>query len=290
MNKTLLCFLLLLAAGLWSCRPADRKPSADGRPLLTASIAPLSYLVEQIAGPAYEVRTLMPAGSSPETYEPTPGQMVDVSESQAYFSVGTLGFETSLLQRLSESSPELRCILLFEGLKPLPQSHAHGANRYDPHVWTSPQNARLMARRICQELCELDSTQATAFRQRLTRFETRLDSLEQALRQRFAHVSARSFLIYHPSLAYFAQEFGLQQIPLEADGKEPSPSRLAALIQATREKARKGQVKLIFVQRENTGRSVQQVARQTGLHVVTIDPLSGQWMQQMDLISKSLAQ
>lgn len=290
MNKTFLFLFLLLTACLGACRPSDRNTTTAERPLLTASIAPLAYFVEQIAGPDYEVRTLMPAGSSPETYEPTPGQMIDINESLAYFSVGTLGFETSLLERLAESSPELRCIRLFEGLKPLPQSHSHGTNRYDPHVWTSPHNARLITRRICQELCTLDSTQAPAFRQRLQRFEVRLDSLENVLSQRFSHVSARSFLIYHPSLAYFAQEFGLQQIPLETDGKEPSPSRLAALIQTTREKARKGQVKLIFIQRENTGRSVRQVAQQTGLRVVTIDPLSAQWMQQMDLISKSLAQ
>lgn len=284
-----LCTLLLLPCLLLlaACRPGASGPAENNRTPLSASIGPLAWLVEQVAGPDYEVITLVPPGSNAETYEPTPGQMVSLSESRLYFSVGTLPFETQLANRLAEAAPDVRTIRLFDGLQPLPASHGHG--HYDPHVWMSPHNVSLMARRICAELCRTDTAAAPGFRRRLSRLEARLDSLDTALRRRLAPVGARTFFINHPALGYFAQAYGLRQIALEPDGKEPSAAHLAALTNTARLMARRGQAQLMFGQRGVPLRTARYVAAQAGLRLVVVDPLSADWMYQMDCISKAFA-
>lgn len=93
-------------------------------------------------------------------------------------------------------------------------------------------------------------------------------------------------MIYHPSLTYFAEEFGLEQLPIEADGKEPSPKQLKELIKT----ARNENVKVIFVQREFDIKQAETIAKEIGITPVEIAPLSYDWGQEMIHIAKSLAQ
>ena len=157
---TRLLLLLLSVTALCACR---RPTAASDRPVLTVSIEPLRYVVEAIAGNKYEVHTLMPQGASPETYEPTPRQMMELNDCEIVFRTGTLGFEQSKLPQMASAVPDLRMVSLAQGITPLrDNTHSHGAEgeSIDPHAWLSPQCLLVMAQNAANALCQADSANA----------------------------------------------------------------------------------------------------------------------------------
>ena len=127
--------------------------SADERPVVTVSIEPLRYLTEQLAAGRFRVVTMVPRGSSPENYEPSPQQLVDLADSRAYFRVGTLGFERTWMAKFVDNAPDLKVYDTSAGIAPVRSGHRHDGQAVDdtdPHTWMSPENVRLIARHICQ--------------------------------------------------------------------------------------------------------------------------------------------
>ena len=93
-----------------------------------------------------------------------------------------------------------------------------------------------------------------------------------------------TFLIYHPSLSYFAHEYGLQQLTIEEEGREPSALQLQQLI----ETARQRKPRVLFMQKEFANRNIRVVAESTHTKIVEINPLSYQWPQEMRHIAQAL--
>ena len=153
---------LCLLAG---CKPSGRTDNKDTQqPMITVSIEPLRYITERITGDGFRVETFVPKGSSPETYEPTPEQMMKLGQSLVYFTVGDLGFERTWTDRLRQMSPEVPFVRTSEGIK-LIEGHHHGSsdtpeNETDPHVWTSPTHMKTIAQNFCASLCKLDTAHA----------------------------------------------------------------------------------------------------------------------------------
>lgn len=283
MLNRLFPFLMLLLA-LVSC---GRRTGHDARPVVTASIVPLASFVEAIAGERFAVTPLVPPGAGPETYEPSPRQMVELNASRILFRIGTLGLERTRLEKMAETAPDLLVVDASRGITPLAAGQCAGqaADGSDQHTWTSPANAKIMGRNICKALCRVDSAHAPAYERRLARFEAHADSIDAAIRQRLQSVTHRTFLIAHPALGYFARDYGLRQLSVEADGKEPSPERLAALVEQCRAEG----VRVVFVQKEHPGRAARRIAAELGLPVVEIDPLSSRWGAELIRIADALA-
>ncbi len=273
----LLTLLSGLAAGCSRKQPADR-------PLVTVTIEPLRYVTEQLAGDIYDVTTLTPAGASPETYQPTPGQMVALSRSRAFIRMGTLGFERTQLEKFTSNIPHLICINASKGIPPLATDSAAGSDSADPHAWTSPRDMKHIARNICDALCALDTAHVRTFTSRLKAFSHRMDSLEAALRRRLRQAPSRTFLIYHPALGYFARTFGLRQLSVEQDGKEASPRRVADLVG----QCRRDSVRVVFIQKEYSGETARRIAEAAGARVAVINPLSYQWEEELEHIVEEL--
>ena len=197
------------------------------KPILTVTLEPLRYFTEAIAGDNYEVVSMVPKGSSPESYDPTPQQLVNLSKSQAYFRIGYIGFEQAWMKKLEATCPDMKIYNTSKGIDLIrDKGHWHGDHFHEggvePHVWNSTQNALIIADNIYQALCELDSTHQEDYRKRL-------DVLKETIRQTDANVRTllenadSTFLIYHPALSYFARDYGLKQVSIEEGGKEPSP-------------------------------------------------------------------
>lgn len=281
---------LLLAACLGSligCRQAGTADNERTRKeTITVSIEPLRYIAGQIAGEHFNIETFVPKGSSPETYEPTPLQMMKLAESLAFFEIGGLGFERTWLDKLRQTNPKLPFVRTSNGITRL-NGHHHGSHREiesDPHVWTTPDNMKVIAKNICTSLCQIDTASAGDFKKNLQKTLAELQSLDDSLHALTDTLDTRAFLIYHPTLTYFAHAYGLTQITMEADGKEPSPGQLAGLIATCKEK----QVRIIFVQQEFDLDNAELIARETGTRIVNINPLSYEWKKEMLNIAKTL--
>ena len=258
------------------------------KPILTVTLEPLRYFTEAIAGDNYEVVSMVPKGSSPESYDPTPQQLVNLSKSQAYFRIGYIGFEQAWMKKLEANCPNMK---VYDTSKDIDlirdKGHWHGDHFHEggvePHVWNSTQNALIIADNIYQALCELDSTHQEDY-------QKRLDVLKQTIRQTDANIRTllenadSTFLIYHPALSYFARDYGLKQVSIEEGGKEPSPAQLKALIETCRNE----NVHTIFVQQEFDQRNAQLIANELGVNIVSINPLSYDWAKEMIRIAEAL--
>ena len=272
--------LLLLIPFFWGCK----HEKLDNKPLISVSIEPLRNIVEHLAGDYYKVVTLTPVGASPETYEPTPKQLMDVSNSKLYFAIGTLGFEKQL-ERMKETAPTLKIYTVSDGISLLSVQHEGHGDSTDPHIWMSPKNVVQMARNVCNALCQNDPEHTAAYKKKLADLERHADEVDRRIRLMVSKVRYRNFLIYHPALAYFANEYGFRQLTIEQDGKEPSSEHLATIIS----EAKAAEVHIIFLQREFKGRSVKSFSEATGARVVIINPLAYRWDNEAIAIAKALA-
>ena len=281
--KKLIYFLTLLILG--AC---GNSPQKNEKPILTVTLEPLRYFTEAIAGGHYEVVSRVPKGSSPESYDPTPQQLVALSRSQAYFRIGYIGFEQAWMKKLQANAPEMKVFDTSRGVDFIRgEGHWHGDHFHEggvePHIWNSTRNAIIIAENIYEALCELDAIHQEEYK-------NRLDSLKETIAQTDANVCTflenadSTFLIYHPALSYFARDYGLKQISIEENGKEPSPAQLKALI----ETCRKEKAHVIFVQQEFDQRNAQLIADELDVNVVPINPLSYNWDEEMVRVAQAL--
>ena len=268
--------LVFSVLSLTSCAGTSR----NNHRMITVTIEPLRYFTEQIAGNKFDVATMVPNGSSPETYEPTAKQMVKLSESDIYIKVGYIGFERTWMKKLESNAPHTIIINSSEGITL--QKNGNGVP--DPHVWMSATNARIIARNIYKALAEIDSKDSLYFKSNLTKLLEKIEITDIKVREDISRNKTLTFLIYHPALTYFARDYGLTQIPIEEEGREPS----AAQLQQTISVAKKKRVKIVFVQKEFTNRNTAIVEEGVNAQKVEINPLSYNWDKEMEDIAKKL--
>ena len=279
---------LLPILTLFICFACGNTAQKSEKAIITVTIEPLRYFTEAIAGENYQVVSMVPKGSSPENYDPTPQQLVNLSKSQAYFRIGHIGFEQAWMKKLEANCPDMKIYDTSKGIDLIrDKGHWHGNHFHEggvePHIWNSTQNALIIADNIYQALCELDTTHQADYKYRL-------DSLKQSIQQtdaetrRLLENADSTFLIYHPALSYFARDYGLKQISIEEGGKEPSPAQLKKLIETCRNE----NVHTIFVQQEFDQRNAQLIAHELGIDIVSINPLSYDWTEEMLQTAKAL--
>lgn len=254
--------------------------SAPKREAVTVTIEPLAWFVDEVAQGTLTVQSMVPAGASPETYEPTARQMVDLANSPLYVKVGEIGFETTWMKKLKANAPQTTIVDASQGIRYIESTDGIK----DPHTWMSCTSARIIARNIHRALVQQYPDQRTTFDKGLQQLLTRIDSTDRAVRQLLEKRAQKSFVIYHPALTYFAHDYQLQQLPLEEEGREPNAASIQALIQ----EAKRTRVKTIFVQRQFSPRGTIAVRNATGAATVEINPLDYQWPTQMLLVAKSL--
>lgn len=295
-------FLLFIAILATSCKPKSaQSPGKDDKPVITVTIEPLRYFTEAIAGDRFHVTSMVPKGSSPETYDPTPQQLVDLTKSKAYFRIGHIGFEQTWIDKLTDNAPHLQFFDTSQGVDLIYDNthvHSHQSDEHkdaaeehdhavgvEPHIWNSATNAQIIARNILNALCTIDKENESAYLERYNALSGQIEQTDSLIRQMLSDPKAdHAFMIYHPALSYFARDYGLHQIPIEAGGKEPSPAHLKQLINTCKDE----NVRVIFVQPEFDRRNAEIIARQTGTEVVDINPLSYDWEGEMMKTAKAL--
>lgn len=284
-------YLLLAIVGLSACQGKKE----GGTRTISVTIEPQRYFAEKIAGDLFHINCVTPAGQSPETYDPTPQQMVQISQSQAYFRIGEIGFEQAWMKNLQSQNPDMAVFDLSEGMELIKNEeeaheegeahHHHHHGSVDPHIWTSISGARVIAQNTYQAFIKLDPENQEIYQAGYQRLIEEIDSTEAEMKQLLQPLAGTAFIIYHPALTYFAREFGLKQLCIELDGKEPSPAQLKQLL----ETATQSGAKVVFVQQEFDRKNAELIAKETGCRLVTINPLSYNWHDEMIRLATILA-
>jgi zinc transport system substrate-binding protein len=279
--KKALSFLILLI--LISCGHLgnDKKEK-----IISVSIGPFKYFIEQISGNDFYVNVMVPAGADPHVYEPYPLQVNNLRKSIGYISDGFLGFEMSWLDRFYETNRTIKKLSLSDNIIPLVDLHNEDGKRSegsDPHFWVSPKCALSMAESIYVFLCQLNPSKKDTYTDNYNKLVLKIKEMDSKASELFSSLKGKSFMIYHPNLAYLARDYGLREISVEFEGKEPSPSRLRELIDV----ARQDDIKTIFVQKEFDTKNARAIADEIDAMIVIIDPLSDDWYSStMDIIDK----
>lgn len=276
---TLLLALLVSCAG-----------KSDEKTIVVASIEPQHALLEQLVAPGTEIVTIMGRGANPETFEPTLAQRASVDKASIFFATGALPFEKAL----EESARGTTFVDTSAGIVPIygthGHSHGHDAGHDsegapDPHVWSSVSSAKIMAANMAAALIEADPANKDMYLANLRKLDAHLDSLDAAIAERLQAAPTRAFAIWHPSLSYFARDYGLEQIIVGQEGKEMSARQLRDVI----DDATGHNVKVFFFQREYDTRQAQSINSALGARLVTIDPMAYDWEKQLIMICDELS-
>ena len=267
--------LAVLAAAL-GCERDTRPPgrgAAAAKLTVAVSIAPQAWLVQQIGGEHVEVITITKPGDSPATYQPNDAEISRLMHAAAYFRIG-VPFENG---RWFQAVREAKTIHIVDTRKGITlrsmaadgdKAHDHGGD--DPHIWLSPPLLKVQAETVAAALCQLNPDHEAAYRANLATVSATLDATDETIRSILLPIKGRAFFVFHPSWGYFADAYGLQQIAIETDGKDPSDHELTSLQAA----ARGAGARVIFVQPQISGRSAQAVAKSIGGRVQELDPLA----------------
>lgn len=274
-------FLLCLT----NCNGSKKNTFDPNKPTVTVTIEPYRYFVNQIAGDDVNVNVMVPAGSSPETYEPSAKQMMELSHSVIYFKVGEIGFEKTWMEKLHKNAPKMKIVDTSERIEPAKTKSGY----VDPHTWMSVDNAKIISYTIRDELSMMYPDKAKKFYERCEAFNKHLVELRDMLNAIYLGVRLRgnrqsSFVIYHPVLTYFAREYDLEQFALEDEGREPSIQQIQNIINL----ANSEEISVLFVQKEFANRNIQTFINATKVEPIEINPLSYDWEDQMLLIIRSL--
>lgn len=264
---------------------------------LMVSIEPLRYFAERIAGPDYDVEVMLTGSADPETFEPSLERRAAADRAPLYFATGHLPFEEKLRGSMPGKST---WVDTSHGVELIYGTHGDAAEEHhhdgdcdhhhhnhggaDPHVWTSVTGAKIIASNIAEALIEYAPADSAAFRGRFESLVQSLDSLDSAIRSKLAD-APDAFAIWHPSLSYFARDYGLRQIAVGYEAKEMPARTLRAAVDSTRAAG----AKVMFVERSSDSRQANALAKETATRLVTIDPLASDWSAQMLHIADELA-
>ena len=265
MRKIYITLLIaILCGGCTSRRPADGEP-------LYVSILPLRSLVQGIVGDDFDIEVLVPPGASPETFEPTPRQFVGLNKARMVFNVGLIDFETMLLAKVEDQA---KVVDLSRGIELITGTRSHASHGHththgiDPHVWTSPRALQKMAENAYEAIREA-YPDSVKYETNYRLLQQELKALDERTAARIAASDVEYFIIYHPALTYYARDYGLRQIAIEADGKEPSAKQLTQLIRQAREDG----VRRILYQSQFPASAVEVIARDIDAEYAEVDPL-----------------
>lgn len=263
-------FLLLLFTASCSSSGGGSKNASAQKPEIAVTVEPLRFFAEKIAPDDYRFFAVVPAGQGPETYDPTPRDLIRFSKATAFMQLNVLPAEQNL--STIALSNAVKVVNLSAGI----HLHSHNVGdvqHIDPHVWTSFTGAKIIAANIFNALTQLNPEHADVYKTNYINLLSELQELEDTLRLQLDAMTCRSFVIYHPALTYFADEFGLKQLAVEEDGKEPSTAALTRLVQ----QAKHDSVKVIFVQKEFDARYANRLAVETNASIKSLNALDYRW-------------
>jgi zinc transport system substrate-binding protein len=294
----LLVFILLSA----TLAPAASPAPGTGPLSVFVSILPQKFFVERIGQDRVAVQVMVTPGASPATYEPKPRQMAALADAHAYFAVG-VPFERVWLEKIAAANPKMTLVHTDDEIhKRSMAAHHHDGDHHDapeadhaphgegahhmegapdPHIWLSPPLVKKQAHRILTALKALDPAHGADFEANYQRFITAVDTLDQDLRATFADHHGLEFMVFHPSWGYFADAYGLTQVPIELEGKNPKPAQVQSLIEHARERG----IKVIFVQPQFSTKSARLIAREIGGRVAVADPLAEAWLANLRAVA-----
>ncbi len=273
-----LAALIVLAAllGGTGCGPT----STSGKRIVVATIYPLADFVRNVAGDRVDVVTLLPAGASPHTYEPSPRDMKAMAGATLMVVNGAgLDFWAEDLKSAASDNMvvlDTSVSLAEEGLL---LSGEEGGG-WNPHYWLDPALAQRQVEAIAAALAAADPENGNFYLGNAADYVNQLRSLDQEIASETRSFSRREFITFHPAWTYFAHRYGLVEAAVieEAPGKEPSVAYIMHVVDV----ARALDVRAIFAEPQFSTKAADSIAAESGAKVLLLDPIGGPGLEGRD--------
>lgn len=269
----------------------------DHQITVAVTIIPEATFVEAIAGDLVNVVTLIPPGASPANYQPTPKVMADFSQAELYFTIGVGAEEANILPNIASHNKEVKIVALaslvdevyparyfVEEEEEHDEDHDHEGR--DPHIWMSPKRVVVMAKAINQELKLLDPDNAAIYEANTVAFIEELEALDTSLESTYAQLLSKKFIVMHPSIGYMADDYKLEMIAIEEDGKEASVSHLQNVV----DYAREHDIHVVFYQQEFDSSQAETIAVEISGKVLAYEPLSADYFASMKALAQAFTE
>lgn len=282
------------------------------------SILPQQTFVKAIGGDKVDIALMVKPGNSPHAYEPKPSQMKDIANADIYFTIG-VEFEEAWIPKFADQNKKMKIVSLAKGIEKMEmQAHAHNEHEEehheheeehhehakhdeheeeghhdheheedaDPHIWTSPSNVKVIAKNIYENLVKVDKANEDYYAKNYEKFLEQINATDKEIKKLLLDVSTGSkFMVFHPAWGYFAKDYGLTQIAIEAGGKNPKPKQVIHLI----EEAKEEKVNAVFTAPEFSDKIAKQIAKEVGVPVIKVSPLNPKWSQNLINLAKAIA-
>jgi len=277
--------LLLLAAALLVPAVSCGKQEEDNNKIgVAVTILPQAEFVEKVGGDKVSVTVMVPPGANPHSTELTPSQMTEVAKAKMYAKVGSgIEFELTYMDKLTAINKSMQVVDCSKGIELITSVDPDEPGK-DPHIWLSPQNAKIMVHNICEGLVQIDPVNKAYYEQNRDDYLQDLDNLNQEIRAKLAGVQNRAFIVFHPAWGYFVRDYNLEEIPIEVEGKEPSAQDVVLVIQ----KAKELNIKIIFASPQFNPQMAEVIAREIDGRVVFINDLAKDYISNLRTVSDEL--
>jgi len=256
------------------------------------SILPEQTFVKAIGGNKVSVSLMVLPGNSPHTYEPKPSQMKNVAKSRLYFAIG-VEFENVWLKKFKNLNKNMQIVDLTTGIEKISMishHHEHDVNEKtsgkDPHIWTDPENVKIIASHIYETLANIDPKNRNYYKTNYEKFIAKINQTDSKIKNILSDKEkGTKFMVFHPSWGYFAKAYGLKQLAVEIEGKSPKPRELIMLIKEAKEE----NIAVIFTQPEFSDSVAKVMANELKIKVIKVSPLSAKWSDNLINIANAIA-
>jgi len=252
--------------------------TAHGAIQVVVSIAPQKFLVQRIGQEHVAVQVIVPEGASSHTYAPKPKQMLSTQKSEVWFRIGEI-FEQQMLPCLKGTE----IVDQREGVELISSKGCCCHEADDPHIWLSPRLLMIQSQQIADTLSARDPEHIKLYQENLQALLAELKILDQELSEMFGKSNRQVIMVSHPAFGYFCRDYGLEQLSIEMEGREPSPKYLTELLN----RARREKIETVFLQKQHYPKGGKRVAKELGAKAVFVDPYAEDVIENLRALAKA---
>lgn len=291
MKKIFMMLIVLLA--LTGCSD-DELADDDGKITVAAGVPPIKGFIDAITQGDMEVVTMIPPGNSPTNYQPSPKELQKFSDAKVYFAMGVPAENSNIIPKAKDLNENIEIVNLAKGVSEVypmrnfseDEDHSHEEDEdhegEDPHIWLSPKRVIEMIDIIRDKLIEISPENEETYKENAENYKDELSTIDDSIKETLKGVKNQSFIIYHPSFGYFADDYGLNMIAIEESGKEASAKRITEVIDL----AKDNNIKFVFYQGEFSSTQAETIAKEIDGEAIKVNPLSEEYIENMKNISE----
>lgn len=284
----LLLFMFTCAICLCSCNSnvKNNTINEESKIKVAVSIVPEETFVKEVGGDKVSVTTMIPSGQSPENYAPTTDIMEELSNSSLYFSIGVPTENANILPKIQDFNKNIKIVSMADEVSNIYGERKFESGERDPHIWLSPKRAKVMVETIAKELSEVDPDNADYYKTNSENYIKKIDKLDEDIKSSLSSLKEKDFICYHPAFGYFADDYGINMIALENEGKEATIEDFEKTIDVAKKKG----IKAIFYQAEIDSKQAKSFATEINGKAEMVQPLAPDYIDNLGKMAETFKQ